>query len=160
MQSVTYKPIGIIHTPFKNLSDAPIQPSAGRGEAGRVELFPQYAEGLQDLDRFSHIILIYHFHLSGTYSLRVKPFLDDQMRGLFATRAPARPNRIGHSVVRLQAIESNILSVQNVDMLNGTPLLDIKPYVPEFDRHEPVKTGWLQDRIGTLPGKRGDTRFG
>ena len=111
MQNITYKPIGIIHTPFKSPSETPIQPSASKGKRGSVEIFPEYVAGLQDLDRFSHVILIYHFHLSGAYSLQVKPFLDDQMRGVFATRAPARPNPIGHSVVRLTGIEGNVLFI-------------------------------------------------
>jgi len=159
MQKIIYRPIGIIHTPFKSPSEAPIQPSAGKGIRARVEIFPQYREGLEDLDRFSHLILIYHFHLSKTYSLKVKPFLDEHLRGLFATRAPARPNPIGHSVVRLIGIEGNMLLIENADMLDGTPLLDIKPYVPEFDREEAVKIGWLEDKVKNTPGKKGDERF-
>ena len=159
MQKIIYRPIGIIHTPFKSPSEAPIQPSAGKGIRARVEIFPQYREGLEDLDRFSHLILIYHFHLSKPHSLKVKPFLDEHLRGLFATRAPARPNPIGHSVVRLIGIEENMLLIENADMLDGTPLLDIKPYVPEFDREEAVKIGWLEDKVKNTPGKKGDERF-
>ncbi len=159
MQKIIYCPIGVIHTPFKSPSEAPIQPSAGKGIRAKVEIFPEYQEGLADLDGFSHLVLIYHLHLSKPYSLKVKPFLDDQLRGLFATRAPARPNPIGHSVVRLIGIEGNILLIEDVDMLDGTPLLDIKPYVPEFDREETVKIGWLGDKVKNTPGKKGDERF-
>jgi tRNA-Thr(GGU) m(6)t(6)A37 methyltransferase TsaA len=102
--------------------------------------------GLQDLDEFSHIILLYAFHCSSGYSLQVKPFLDDQLRGLFATRYPCRPNPIGLSSVRLLAIRDNLLDIEGVDMLDGTPLLDIKPYVPDFDVHTDVKTGWYNRR--------------
>jgi tRNA-Thr(GGU) m(6)t(6)A37 methyltransferase TsaA len=141
---IEFRPIGVIHTPHTEPGDAPIQPSRGRGIRGRVELFPEYVEGLADLDGFSHVMLLYHFHRSGDYRLRVVPFLDSRERGLFATRAPWRPNGIGLSVVRLVAIEGGTLAVEDVDMLDETPLLDIKPYVPEFDRPADVRLGWLQ----------------
>jgi tRNA-Thr(GGU) m(6)t(6)A37 methyltransferase TsaA len=111
-----------------------------------VEVFPEFASGLQDLEEFSHIILLYAFHCSSGYSLQVKPFLDDQLRGLFATRHPCRPNPIGLSVVRLLAYRENILDIEGVDMLDGTPLLDIKPYVPDFDVRTDVRTGWYARR--------------
>ena len=109
-------------------------------------MFPEFAEGLQDLEGFSHIILLYVFHQSDGYALRVKPFLDDQLRGLFSTRYPNRPNPIGLSIVRLLARRENILDIEGVDMLDGTPLLDIKPYVPEFDIYSDVRTGWYTHR--------------
>ena len=133
MNEIRYKPIGIIHSPFKEPKGTPIQPSAAKGAEGTVEVFPEYAEGLKDVAGFSHIILVYHFHLSGRASLRVKPFMDDVERGLFAVRAPSRPNPIGLSVVRLVRVDENLIHVLDVDMVEGTPLLDIKPYVPEFD---------------------------
>lgn len=132
----------------------PIQPAAAQGTDGTVTVFHQYKRGLQDLDGFSHIILIYHFHLVRKNSLKVTPFMDNHMRGVFATRAPARPNKIGISVVRLLKIEDTELFVQNVDMVDGTPLLDIKPYVPEFDHHEVINIGWLEKNIYKLKNAR------
>lgn len=137
----------------------PIQPGAGIGIRGTVEIFPQYREGLQDLEGFSHIILLYQFHCSEGYKLKVIPFLDDKERGLFATRAPRRPNPIGLSVVRLIAIREAVLQIENIDMLDGTPLLDIKPYVQEFDAGEEIRIGWLESRKKHIPDKRSDERF-
>jgi len=139
------KPIGILHSPFTEKEGTPIQPTRSQA-VGKVEVYPEYADGLQDLEGFSHIILLYAFHCSSGYSLQVKPFLDDQLRGLFATRHPCRPNPIGLSIVRLLARHENILDIEGVDMLDGTPLLDIKPYVPEFDVRNNVKTGWYAKR--------------
>ncbi len=138
------KEIGIIHTPHYELSNCPIQPSRSAVD-GEVEVFKEYEDGLSDLDGFSHIILIFAFHKSDGYSLKVKPFLDEHLRGLFATRSPRRPNPIGISVVKLKGIKGNIMSVNGVDMIDGTPLLDIKPYVPEFDERDNVRTGWLNE---------------
>jgi tRNA-Thr(GGU) m(6)t(6)A37 methyltransferase TsaA len=137
------KPIGVIHSPFTDKSQTPIQPSRSLA-VGQVEVYLEYAEGLQDVEGFSHIILLYAFHCSSGYTLRVKPFLDDQWRGLFATRYPCRPNPIGLSVVRLLALRANVLEIEGVDVLDGTPLLDIKPYVPEFDVRANVRAGWYQ----------------
>jgi tRNA-Thr(GGU) m(6)t(6)A37 methyltransferase TsaA len=141
---IEYQPIGLIHTPFKQRPGMPIQPSRGRGVRGTVEIAPEYADGLADLDGFSHVVLIYHFHRSQGFDLRVTPFLDTEKRGLFATRAPRRPNPIGLSVVRLIGIEDNRLLIEDLDILDGTPLLDIKPYVPEFDHRTEVREGWLE----------------
>ena len=141
---IEYRPIGLIHTPFKQRQGMPIQPSRGRGVRGTVEVAPEFADGLTDLDGFSHVVLIYHFHRSQGFDLRVTPFLDTEKRGLFATRAPRRPNAIGLSVVRLLGIEGNRIEVQDLDILDGTPLLDIKPYVPEFDHRTEVREGWLE----------------
>jgi tRNA-Thr(GGU) m(6)t(6)A37 methyltransferase TsaA len=141
---IEYRPIGLIHTPFKQRQGMPIQPSRGRGVRGTVEVAPEFADGLADLDGFSHVVLIYHFHRSRGFDLRVTPFLDTEKRGLFATRAPRRPNAIGLSVVRLLGIEGNRIEVQDLDILDGTPLLDIKPYVPEFDHRTEVCEGWLE----------------
>jgi tRNA (adenine37-N6)-methyltransferase len=139
------KPIGVIHTPFTDKSQTPIQPTRSQA-SGQVEVFPEFASGLQDLEDFSHIILLYVFHCSSGYSLQVQPFLDDQLRGLFATRHPCRPNPVGLSIVRLLSRHENILEIEGVDMLDGTPLLDIKPYVPDFDVRTDVKTGWYDRR--------------
>jgi tRNA (adenine37-N6)-methyltransferase len=140
------KPIGIIHSPFKAREDTPIQPSRSRA-TGQVEVFKEYQEGLEDIEGFSHIILIYWFHKSKGYSLKVKPFLDEQLRGLFATRAPRRPNQMGLSVVKLLNRKENILTVKGIDVIDSTPLLDIKPYVPEFEPDEYIKIGWLEGKI-------------
>jgi tRNA (adenine37-N6)-methyltransferase len=137
----------------------PIQATASEGTVGTIEVYPQYAEGLKDLQGFSHIILLYHFHLVKAGSLIVKPFLDDQTHGVFATRSPSRPNPIGISIVKLTSIDKNILHIQNVDILEGTPLLDIKPYVPEFDCRKTLKIGWFKGKIEKLPATRDDGRF-
>ncbi len=159
MKVVRYKPIGVIHSPFKEPKGAPIQPSAACGAEGTIELHEEFAAGLKDLEGFSHIILLYHFHLAKGFSLTVKPFLDDTPRGIFAVRAPARPNPIGVSVVRLMRIEGSRLHVVDVDIVDGTPLLDIKPYVPDFDAEEAVRIGWLEGKSKRASGTRSDERF-
>jgi tRNA-Thr(GGU) m(6)t(6)A37 methyltransferase TsaA len=156
---IEFKPIGIIHTPFATPEGMPIQPAGAAGVHGTVEVFEEYRAGLKDLDGFSHIILLYHFHRSQGFSLRLVPFMDTQSRGVFATRAPKRPNSIGLSIVALDSIEDGILRVQNVDILDGTPLLDIKPYVPEFDSHTDIRTGWLEEVRKTVATRRSDDRF-
>ena len=142
--SITYRPIGVVRSPFSEPQGVPIQPSRGRGIRARVELLPELADGLADLDGFSHIILLCHLHRSQGYSLRVVPFLDHVPRGVFATRAPRRPNSIGLSVVRLLSIDGATIHFEGVDLLDGTPVLDIKPYVPEFDNREEIRLGWLE----------------
>jgi tRNA-Thr(GGU) m(6)t(6)A37 methyltransferase TsaA len=156
---ITYSPIGTIHTPFSSLEGMPIQPSGARDVAGTIILQAQYEAGLRDLEGFSHIFLVYHFHLSSGYHLTVTPYLDTVERGLFATRAPRRPNPIGLSIVRLAGIDGATLHIKDVDMADGTPLLDIKPWVPRFDMREDAKAGWLdtiQDRSCRM---RSDRRF-
>jgi tRNA (adenine37-N6)-methyltransferase len=140
--AIKIRPIGIIHSPFKSKGETPIQPFKST-KIGQVEVYKKFAPGLQDITGFSHVILIYQFHKSKSYKLVVKPFLDSRYHGLFATRYPARPNQIGISVVRLLRQEKNVLFVKGIDVLDGTPLLDIKPYVPVFDAAEKVKIGWL-----------------
>ena len=147
LEPVRYRPIGVIHSPFSQPKDAPIQPRYAGGAEGTVVLDPEYTDGLSDLAGFSHVVLLYHLHLSEGYSLKVTPYMDDQLRGLFATRAPRRPNPIGLSVVRLERVEENIIYVRDIDAVDGTPLLDIKPYVPEFGAEEEIRIGWLADRI-------------
>ncbi len=159
MVDIKYKPIGIIHSPFKKPQGIPIQTTAAKGIKGTVEIFPEYAEGLKDVEGFSHIILICHFHLSKKTSLKVKPFMDNQLRGVFSTRAPSRPNPIGLSIVRLVGVEERTLLIQDVDIVDGTPLLDIKPYVPDFDSREDNKIGWLEKNIHKLPLSFDDGRF-
>ena len=146
-------PIGIIHSPFTEKDQTPIQ--ASRSQAiGMVEVYPEFADGLQDIDGFSHLILLYAFHLSSGYSLYIVPFLDDQQRGVFATRYPYRPNPIGLSVVRLKMRQGAALTVEGVDVLDGTPLLDIKPYVHDFDVQTGIRTGWYENS-----GARNETTF-
>jgi len=153
-------PIGKIHSPFRDLEDMPIQPAGAANVGGTVKLYREYLAGLRDLEGFSHLILLYHFHKSCGYDLEVVPFLDSESRGLFATRAPRRPNAIGFSVVRLERIEGSVLHILNVDILDGTPLLDIKPYVPEFDSPgEEVRTGWLEGVGKNVDMHRSDARF-
>lgn len=142
---IIMQPIGVIHSPFTEKKQTPIQ--ASRSQAlGVVEVDPKFKEGLQDLEGFSHIFLLYAFHRSSGFSLRIKPFLDHTERGLFATRYPGRPNQIGISVVRLLSQEENILKIEGVDVLDNTPLLDIKPYVPDFDVRTDVRVGWYETR--------------
>jgi tRNA-Thr(GGU) m(6)t(6)A37 methyltransferase TsaA len=156
---IAWTPIGIIHSPFVEPQGMPIQPAAAAGIRGTVEVFEEYRAGLKDLDGFSHVILLYHFDRCRGFDLRVVPFLDTRPRGLSATRAPKRPNPIELSVVRLDRIENGILHIRNVDVLEGTPLLDIKPYVPEFDGCVNVRTGWLGEARKTVRGRKADKRF-
>jgi tRNA-Thr(GGU) m(6)t(6)A37 methyltransferase TsaA len=138
-------PIGVIHTPFKCKKDTPIQTFKSKA-IGRVEVFKEYQDGLCNIEGFSHLILIYRFHKSRGHSLKVKPFLDDQLRGLFATRYPRRPNQIGLTVAELLKREGNIIFVKGIDVVDGTPLLDIKPYIPAFGPKEKVRIGWLEGK--------------
>jgi len=158
---IMYYPIGTIHSPFKNLEGMPIQPVGAKGVKGEIHLREKYKEGLTDLEGFSHIILIYHLHLSNGYSLKVKPFLDNTERGIFATRAPKRPNPIGMSVVCLDKIEGSKIYISNVDIVDGTPLLDIKPYIPNFDKckGEEIRIGWFEDKHEDANHKKSDRRF-
>jgi tRNA-Thr(GGU) m(6)t(6)A37 methyltransferase TsaA len=159
MNNITYTPTGIIHSPFTKPDNMPIQPSGATGVKGTVVVDRQYIDALADLEGFSHLILVYHFHLAQGYSLKVKPFLDDRQRGLFATRAPRRPNSIGISVVKLCSIDRNTLNIENVDIIDGTPLLDIKPYVPEFDSANDIKIGWLEGKSIKSKKQKSDKRF-
>jgi len=156
---ICYQPIGVIHTPYTTLEGMPIQPVGARGVRGRVEIFPEFAPGLRDLAGFSHITLLYHLHRSAGFELIVRPFLDTEPRGLFATRAPRRPNPIGLSTVRLLAVHEQFLEVEGVDMLDGTPLLDLKPYLPEFEPAEEIRRGWLEDAAWKAQSARYDRRF-
>jgi tRNA-Thr(GGU) m(6)t(6)A37 methyltransferase TsaA len=154
-----FRPIGVIHTPFEETEGMPIQPSGAEGIRGTVEVSPEFADGLKDLDGFSHVTLVYHLHRAAEHRLIVKPFMESEERGVFATRAPSRPNPIGLSTVRLIAVRGNTLEVDGVDMLDGTPLLDIKPYVPEFDGAAEIRIGWLERHRGRSRRHRSDGRF-
>ena len=155
----TYRPIGVIRTPHKEPKGTPIQPTGAQGIEGTIELNPEYHPCLKDLEGFSHVILLYHFHRAEGYSLQVKPYMDKDTHGVFATRIPGRPNPIGLSVVRLLDIEGGTLRIQDVDILDGTPLLDIKPYVPAFDHRETDRIGWLTGRSGDVRHTKSDGRL-
>ena len=159
MEELTYRPIGVIRTPHKEPKGTPIQPTGAQGIEGTIELNPEYRPGLKDLEGFSHVILLYHFHRAEGYSLQVKPYMDKDTHGVFATRIPGRPNPIGLSVVRLLDIEGGTLRIQDVDILDGTPLLDIKPYVPAFDHRETDRIGWLTGRSGDVQHAKSDGRL-
>ncbi len=156
---LSFRPIGTIQTPFGDPAGMPIQPSGAVEVIGRVVVRPELSEALDDLDEFSHLILIYHFHRSKGYRLKVTPFMDTVERGLFSTRAPRRPNPIGLSVVRLLKREGNVLHVQGIDVVDGTPLLDIKPFVPAFDAPVVERTGWMEAQSQKARTLRSDHRF-
>ena len=159
MEIIKHQPIGIIHSPHNKPQGMPIQPASAKGIKGKIEIFPEFAVGLKDIEGFSHLILIFHFHLSEGYNLEVTPFLDNIKHGVFATRAPRRPNQIGLSVVKLNSKYDNILHIENVDIINGTPLLDIKPYAPVFDEAHNIKLGWLANSPGKWSTTFNDGRF-
>jgi len=155
---LTYQPIGIIRSSHTAPELTPTQPVYAKGCTGRAEVFPEYAEGLKDLEGFSHIFLIYHFHMASSVQLTLKPFLQDVDHGVFATRAPFRPNHIGLSIVELVKIDGAILHLDRVDILDGTPLLDIKPYVGRFDCFGDTRDGWhreVDEPTAQLRGRRG-----
>jgi tRNA-Thr(GGU) m(6)t(6)A37 methyltransferase TsaA len=137
----------------------PIQNRGGKGIEGTVEILDDFTEGLSDLDGFSHIILITHLHKSRDYRLKVVPFLDDVERGVFSTRAPRRPNPIGLHIVRLEKVEGRILHIKDLDMLDGTPVLDIKPYFPMVADGENVRTGWIEGKLDRFRSDKADDRF-
>ena len=151
--------IGTIHTPFETLEDMPIQPKGAGEVIGTVELEEQYTAGLADLSGFSHIYLLYEFHMAKRTALTVTPFMDTSPRGVFATRSPLRPNHIGISIVRLIGVEKNIITVQGIDILNGSPLLDVKPYIAAFDAVQQSRSGWMKGSEEDVARKRSDHRF-
>ncbi len=158
--AVAFTPIGVIRSPHTTPQGMPIQPSGARGVRGSIELDAQYLEGLADLEGFSHLIVLYHFHAAGKPTLTVTPYLDKATHGVFATRAPSRPNPLGLSVVKLVGMSGPVLELEDVDILDGTPVLDIKPYVPAFDAPlGEVRAGWLEDKGGDAGTARADERF-
>jgi tRNA (adenine37-N6)-methyltransferase len=157
--SVTFTPIGTIRSPYTDPAGMPIQPAGAKGVRGTIVVDEIFGAGLRDIEGFSRIILIYVFHRSNGHSLEVVPFLDTVPHGIFATRAPKRPNAIGLSIVRLVSVHGCELTIEDVDILDGTPLLDIKPYVPAFDCFPDEKAGWFDrccDKVTTI---RSDERF-
>lgn len=144
---IKLKPIGIIRTPYKDAKEPPIQGTFKKGVIGQAEIFPAYQEGLKDIEGFSHLILIYYFNRTKNVELISRPFLEDKLHGIFAIRSPHRPNHIGFSVVKLESVAKNTISFSGVDMVDGTPLLDIKPYVSYFDSRDHVRNGWLEKHL-------------
>ncbi len=156
---ICYQAVGTVHSPFKDVKGMPIQPVGAKGVLGRIDVFPEFAAGLKDLDGFSHVIVLYHCHKSGGAELLIKPFLDTEQRGVFATRSPKRPNSIGLSVLKLTGVEGNSVLLENVDILDGTPVLDIKPYVRDFDIWPADRFGWLDEKKQDAESCRSDGRF-
>jgi tRNA (adenine37-N6)-methyltransferase len=155
---VAFRPIGVVHSEHVVDNQTPAQPVYAKGCTGRAEVFPEFAEGLRDIEGFSHIYLLYHFHRADEARLVVKPFLQDAEHGVFATRVPCRPNAIGLSVVELTRREDNVLYLEGVDILDGTPLLDIKPYTAKFDRFDTKRNGWqdsVDEETAQRRGRRG-----
>ncbi len=159
MPEILFNSIGTISTAFKSIENVPIQNMGAKGFKGTIELLPQFVPGLKDLEGFSHLILLYHLNQVTHFNLTVTPFMDTEERGIFATRSPVRPNPIGLTVVKLIGIKDNIIAVENVDMLDQTPLLDIKPYLPLIDDIQNVSIGWLTGKIGQFETKKSDSRF-
>ena len=159
LRMITYRPIGVIHSPFKQAAGSPIQGVFADDAEGVVEVFEEFAEGLHDVELFSHLYLLYDFHRAGSVSLKIVPFLDDREHGVFATRAPSRPNGIGLSIVRLIARDGRRLRVADLDVLDGTPLLDVKPYVPRFDHRPSANSGWIEAPDGKRIARQADGRF-
>ena len=156
---ITLSPIGRLETPFNDITDMPIQPSVLADTRGKAVLDEKFVPGLKDLDGFSHIILLFLLHKISGYQLEVVPFMDTLPHGIFATRSPKRPNRIGMSIVRVERVEGNIVHFKGVDMLNGSPLLDIKPYYSYFDQQTQVRNGWLEGKTLRPENLRSDKRF-
>jgi tRNA-Thr(GGU) m(6)t(6)A37 methyltransferase TsaA len=154
--------IGFVETPFNDLKNMPIQPLSGIGIKGKLIIREKYKDGLEDLDGFSHATLIYILHKVEDYALKVVPFMDHEEHGIFATRSPKRPNRIGISTVKIIEVKDNVVDIEDIDILNGTPIIDIKPYFPQFDNREHAKSGWLEKRVKLEEEKyhlRSDDRF-
>ncbi len=156
---INFSPIGYFKTPFTELENMPIQPAGAKDIEGIIEVLPEFQQGLVDLDGFSHVIILNYLHQCSGYNLMVKPFLDEQLHGVFATRSPKRPNSIGLSVMELVRVENGKVHVRGVDVLNGTPVLDIKPYVADFDNCGATRFGWTQGRSASVSTHRSDRRF-
>jgi tRNA-Thr(GGU) m(6)t(6)A37 methyltransferase TsaA len=160
---ISLLPIGVIHSPLTDKTKSPIQSQAQNAQEyeGSIEIYPPYQEGLKDLEEFSHIYIIYYFHLAKMNELTIIPYMDTVSHGVFSTRAPSRPNKIGISIVRLLKIQNNILTFRGVDMLDNSPVLDLKPYIPEFDipKEKMIQIGWLMGKINQMDEKVADDRF-
>jgi tRNA-Thr(GGU) m(6)t(6)A37 methyltransferase TsaA len=158
--TISLNVLGTIKTPWKTPENMPIQPTGAKGFKGTVELYPEYVEGLEDIEGFSHIILIYQLHLVSKPQLKVVPFMDTKPKGIFATRSPKRPNKIGISIVEIEKVEGNIIHVLDVDMITNSPLLDIKPFFEDFDNRVGTKKGWLTNKTNlNKTNFKSDSRF-
>jgi len=159
LENINYQPIGLINTPFNTPENMPIQNAGANGVRGTIEIFPEFSEGLKDIEEFSHLILIYHLHQVNHYSLQIIPFLDTIEHGIFATRSPVRPNAIGLTIVKLIELKGCTLTIEGIDMLNQTPLLDIKPYLPQVDLLHDVRIGWFEGKTKKFESYKSDKRF-
>lgn len=159
MEPVVFSPIGIVHSPHRELSGMPVQPPSAVEFIGEIEILPEFTEGLLDIEGFSRLMIFYHLHKSTGPLLSAKPFLDTVPHGVFASRIPRRPNALGFSIVRLLSRKENILQIRDVDILDGTPVLDIKPYVPAFDSYPNEQSGWFTGKLDSISEKRSDERF-
>lgn len=153
------QPIGTIRSPFTTLEDMPIQPKGAKDIIGTLIVHDEFQQGLADLEGFSHIYLIYEFHLAKKTALTVVPFMDTEERGVFSTRSPLRPNHIGLSIVELLSVKENRVEVRGIDVIDNTPLLDIKPFIQAFDSVKNSKSGWMTASEGEVSHKRSDSRF-
>jgi tRNA (adenine37-N6)-methyltransferase len=156
---ITYAPIGFFKTPFTEVKGMPIQPIGANDVEGSIEVLPEYSEGLKDLEGFSHVYVLYHLHKIVGFDLMVKPFLDNDRHGIFATRSPKRPNSIGLSVMRLKGIAGNSVFLEGIDVLDRTPVIDIKPYVADFDSCDADRFGWFEGKSANAKHHRSDERF-
>ena len=157
--TIQFQPIGYFSTPFKEVRGMPIQPTGAKGVYGAITILPEYREGLADLEGFSHVFVLYHLHEIQGYHLTVTPFLDTCQHGIFATRSPKRPNPIGLSVMRLDTVSEDLVILENVDVLDGTPVIDIKPYVPDFDIWPANAIGWFAGKSNHAEQHKSDERF-
>lgn len=159
-KSVELNYIGYVFSPFETLENMPIQPTGELASHGYIKINDDLVAGLKDLEEFSHLMVIYHLHEVKNTKLEVIPFLDDKPHGIFATRSPVRPNPIGFSIIEIEKVEGSKIYANNLDMLNKTPVLDIKPYVPDFDLpKKDVKAGWFENAAGKVKTKKSDDRF-
>lgn len=156
---ISYSPIGYFRAPFTDIKGMPIQPTGAKDIEGYIELLPEFTAGLQDLEGFSHVIVLYHLHEIQGYELLIKPFLDTNRHGVFATRSPKRPNPIGLSVMRLEGVAGAHVFLKGIDVLDGTPVIDIKPYVADFDECNADRFGWFEGKSGNAVHHRSDDRF-
>lgn len=159
MKNIIYQPIGIVHSPFKKVAGMPIQPCGAKEAGGSIEIFTKYEKGLKDIEGFSHIIVLYHFHKITHWASEVIPFMDNKLHGIFATRSPARPNAIGISILPLLRREGSWLYVEELDILDKTPVLDLKPFFGPYDNRIQVRSGWLETVVKTPGNVVADNRF-
>lgn len=159
MIEIKSNPIGIVHSPYITAEGTPIQPILAKNNMAQIEIYEEYVDGLKDLEQFSHIYVLFHLHKISKQLLKVTPFLDTKPHGVFATRSPGRPNQIGISVVGIEKIEGNIIFIKNIDMLDGSPVLDIKPYIPQFDLFPEASSGWYTKNKTKLEKQKDDGRF-